>query len=164
MSEHDVDQETGEILDYSGLPPEQLMALWHQAKLALEPFKKMAEEEMALRKLVAAAFFPEPVEGANTSALNGGWTLKLTYKIDRKLDEAAMPAVYAKLREMGINPDPLVRFKPELETKAYKGLAKINEAAAKVMDAALVIKPGSPTLELVPPKGQPIPTQGKENT
>ena len=57
-----------------------------------------------------------------------------------------------QLREMGINPDPLIRTKPDLDTKAYKSLVQINPDAAHVFEQALTIKPGSPTVELVPPK------------
>jgi hypothetical protein len=84
--------------------------------------------------------------------LDQGWTLKLTHKIDRKVDEAALPAVQEQLRLLEINPDPLVKMKPDLDTKAYKALKLVNPDAAKVFEQALIIKPASPTLELVAPK------------
>jgi len=125
---------------------------WHQAVLAAQEAKKVVEAEQALRKEVMALFFPEPVEGANKFELEAGWSLKATHKIERKVDEAALPAVLQQLREMGINPDPLIRTKPDLDTKAYKSLVQINPDAAHVFEQALTIKPGSPTVELVPPK------------
>lgn len=125
---------------------------WHQAVLAAQEAKKVVEAEQALRKEVMALFFPEPVEGTNKFDLEAGWSLKATHKIERKVDEAALPAVLQQLREMGVNPDPLIRTKPDLDTKAYKSLVQINPDAAHVFEQALTIKPGSPTVELVPPK------------
>lgn len=125
---------------------------WHQAVLAAQEAKKVVEAEQALRKEVMALFFPEPVEGTNKFELEAGWSLKATHKIERKVDEAALPAVLQQLREMGVNPDPLIRTKHDLDTKAYKSLAQINPDAAHVFEQALTIKPGSPTVELVPPK------------
>lgn len=125
---------------------------WHQAVLAAQEAKKLVEAEQALRKEVMALFFPEPVEGTNKFELEAGWSLKATHKIERKVDEAALPAVLQQLREMGVNPDTLIRTKPDLDTKAYKSLVQINPDAAHVFEQALTIKPGSPTVELVPPK------------
>lgn len=125
---------------------------WHQAVLAAQEAKKVVEAEQALRKEVMALFFPEPVEGTNKFELEAGWSLTATHKIERKVDEAALPAVLQQLREMGVNPDPLIRTKPDLDTKAYKSLVQINPDAAHVFEQALTIKPGSPTVELVPPK------------
>lgn len=125
---------------------------WHQAVLAAQEAKKVVEAEQALRKEVMALFFPEPVEGTNKFELEAGWSLKATHKIERKVDEAALPAVLQQLREMGVNPDPLIRTKPDLDTKAYRSLVQTNPDAAHVFEQALTIKPGSPTVELVPPK------------
>jgi len=125
---------------------------WHQAVLAAQEAKKVVEAEQSLRKEVMSLFFPEPVEGTNKFELEAGWSLKATHKIERKVDEAALPAVLQQLREMGVNPDPLIRTKPDLDTKAYKSLVQINPDAAHVFEQALTIKPGSPTVELVPPK------------
>lgn len=125
---------------------------WHQAVLAAQEAKKVVEAEKALRKEVMALFFPEPVEGTNKFELEAGWSLQATHKIERKVDEASLPAVLQQLREMGVNPDPLIRTKPDLDTKAYKSLVQVNPDAAHVFEQALTIKPGSPTVELVPPK------------
>lgn len=125
---------------------------WNEAIVAATEAKKAIEKEQTLRKEIMALFFPTPEEGTNEVDLGAGWTLKATHKIDRKLDKAALPAVFQQLREMGVNPDPLVRAEPALETKAYKSLVQTNPDASRVFDQALTIKPGSPTLELIPPK------------
>lgn len=136
------------------MTPEQTtkLAEWSEALKQAQEAKPLIENEQRLRKEVMTMFFPEPVEGTNTQPLENGWKLKSTYSLDRKIDPAALPAVLAKLREMGVNPDPLVRINPSLATTEYKALITINPEAAKVFDQALIISPKSPTVELVPPK------------
>ncbi len=131
-----------------------LLIEWSQAKAKLAEVKPLVENEMQLRKQVMAAYFPTPVEGVNTCQLESGWEMKGTYKIDRKIDEAALPAINVELRGMNVNPDPLVRFKPELDTTAYKSLVQINPEAAKVFEKAMISKPASPSIELKPPKAK----------
>lgn len=131
---------------------QQLLADWLSAQSKVASFKPDVEKEMELRKAVMAEFFPLPKEGVNDFQLAEGWVLKGTYKLDRKVDMSAIPAVYAKLREMGVNPDPLLEYKASLVTSAYKAMATINPEAAHVFDQALTIKPASPTVELKAPK------------
>ena len=129
-----------------------LFAHWAAAIAALPKVKEAIEHEAKLRKEMMASFFPEPVEGVNSLELEQGWVLKATYNIDRKIDPSALPAVNAQLRELGINPDPLVRYKPELATAVYKTLCATNPVAAKVFDEAMTSKPRSPVLVLEAPK------------
>lgn len=136
------------------MTPEQVNKLeeWRQALNKVVEVKPFIEAEQALRKEVMALFFPDAKEGANTVDLEAGWKLKGTHKIDRKIDESALPAVKSQLREMKINPDDLVEMKPSLNTKNYRSLQTLNPEACKVFEQALTIKPGSPTLELIAPK------------
>jgi hypothetical protein len=129
-----------------------LLIEWSQAQAKLAAIKPLVETEMRLRKQVMAEYFPTPVEGVNTFQLESGWEMKGTYKIDRKIDEAALPAINIELRGMNVNPDRLVRFKPELDTTAYKTLVQINPEAARVFEKAMISKPASPSIELKPPK------------
>lgn len=131
----------------------KLLQDWLAAQAQVASFKPAIAAEMELRKQVMAEFFPLPKEGVNDFALAEGWVLKGTYKLERKVDLGAIPAVYAKLREMGVNPDPLLEYKASLATAAYKSLATINPEAAHLFDQALTIKPASPTIELKAPKG-----------
>lgn len=135
------------------LKRQAVLTSWYQALERAKEAKLLIEQEQALRKEVQALFFTDPKEGTNTEELTAGWKLKFTYKIDRKVDEAALPAVMQRLRdELKVNPDPLINHKPTLDTTAYKTLVQTNPDAAKVFEEALTIKPGSHTLELVPPK------------
>jgi len=105
--------------------------------------------EMELRKELFAFAFPNPLEGTNKVDLPEGWLLKGVYKLDRSVDEAAFNAIKDQLRAINVNPDPLVRLKPELAVRDYKAL---SDQARGIMDQALIIKPGAPSLELVAPK------------
>lgn len=133
------------------MTPEQvsLLAAWAKAiELATEA-KKVVDAEMDLRKKVFAAFYPTPVEGTNMLDLNGGWKLKGTYKIERKIDEAVLDPVLEKLRAMKVNPDTLVKWWPQVQLSGYRTLTAEQQA---VFDTALVIKPQAPGLTLLPPK------------
>lgn len=141
-----------EIMEEQRIVRQQLLADWLAAQTEVASFKPAIAKEMELRKAVMAEFFPLPKEGVNDFPLAEGWVLKGTYKLERKVDMDAIPAVYAKLREMGVNPDPLLEYKASLVTSAYKSLATINPEAAHVFDQALTIKPASPTVELKAPK------------
>jgi len=155
MSEH-INTETGEITNpVTEADKAAKLAEWHNAVQEALKAKSIIEAEQALRKEVAEMFFPEPEEGTNTYELQAGYKLKLTHKIDRKVDIATLEAVKLQLREIGINPDPLIEMKPNLVVKAYKGLRQVNGDAAKIFEQALTIKPASPTLEVVAPKSKP---------
>lgn len=126
-----------------------LLRDWNTAVVQTVAAKELIAQEQELRKAVMAEFFPTPKEGANNLDMGQGWTLKGIYKIERKVDEAALPAVKEQLRQLGVNADTLIKYKPEVATTIYKTL---SEQARLVFDAALTIKPGSPTVELIPPK------------
>ncbi len=122
------------VAEWAGLGPQ----LW-----------ALKAREMELRKELFAFAFPNPLEGTNKADLPENWLLKGTYKLDRSVDEAAFNAIKDQLRAININPDPLVRFKPELAVRDYKAL---SEQARGIFDQCLLIKSGAPSLELVPPK------------
>lgn len=151
------DRETGAVRTFSNetefeAHKKQVLANWYVAAREAQEAKTVIEKEQSLRKEVAALFFLDPKEGVNTLELTEGYKLKLTYKIDRKVDEAALDGVKQQLRDLQVNPDPLIVMKPSLDTKVYKGLVLANPEAAKVFEQALTIKPASSTLEIVAPK------------
>lgn len=122
------------------------LTLWQQTKAQAE---QLTATERRLREELFSVAFPAPTEGTNNIDLPEGWKLKGVLKINRTLDEAALPAVMEAVRGMNFNPDPLVKYKPELALRDYKALP---ENVRHVFDAALTIKPGLPTIELVAPK------------
>ena len=126
-----------------------MIGRWQTVTQQIEAFKETIVQEMQLRKAIFARVFPAPTEGTNKADLTDGWVIKATYKIDRKFDEAALPAVLEALKPLNVAVDSLVRYKPELVITFYKALPV---AAKTLLDQALTSKPASPTLELVPPK------------
>lgn len=125
--------------------PEELVE-WYQLKQQLAEVK---EREMELRKKIFASFFPEPIEGTNKSPLSDGYVLKATHSIDRKVDDATFQNIKAELLNRGIAVDSVVKYKPELSISAYRLL---TEEQVKFFDQCLIIKPGSPQLDVVKPK------------
>lgn len=115
--------------------------------------KPLVEEEAKLRKAVIEAAFPEGQEnheGTNNIEIWPGWILKAVVKISRQVDEAALPAVREQLVKMGVSGDVLIRMKPEVALKAYR---ELEGETKKVFDQCLVVKPSTPTLQLLEAKG-----------
>jgi len=129
-----------------------LLTQWTDAAAALEMAKKITTHEMTLRLQVMDAFFPSHVEGAAKHELPHGWVLKGTAKLNREIDETALPAILETMREAGFKTDALIEMKPVLQLKVYRELAAISLTAIAIFDEALTIKPAAPTLELVAPK------------
>ncbi len=121
------------------------LTLWYEMQ---DQLKKLKASEMLLRTKLFKAFFPAPKEGANSFALDQGWVLKGTYKIDRKIDIALLTNFSASLRENGIIPEALVKYDPSLITSEYRKLTAEQE---KMFDQVLIVKPGAPSLEIVLP-------------
>ena len=129
---------------------QNLLAEWEKTKAAVPAAAQVIAREQDLRKKVIAAVFPAPSEGVNKLDLANGWALKATCPVTRTVDDAAFDLLRPKLAELGVIADTLVKTKLSLETKAYRNL---SDATRALVDEALTIKPGSYTLELVPPKG-----------
>lgn len=130
---------------------EYKIAEWYQLKDEIQIFRdtKMARE-MELRKEISLRLFPLPIEGTNSMAMPEGWTMKMQYKLDRKVDDEKLKQM--KIEMMGkfqIDADRFLRYKTEVQVKEYRTL---TEEQRKVFDTALEIKPESPILDLVPPK------------
>lgn len=114
-----------------------------------QQLKKLRPEEMELRKTLFAHYFPAPKEGTNDFQLANRYKLKGTYGYDYKVDDGAFAAMKDKLREAGINPDEIVRYKPELVLSKYR---KLTEVQRQLLDQCLIIRPSSPSMEIVLPK------------
>lgn len=123
----------------------QDLVIWNEMQVQL---KKLKDEEMALRRRIFATYFPNPVEGTNNVPLAQDWILKATYPITRDIDIGALQALSPKLVEAAISVDKLIQYKPSLIIKEYRTLtAEQNH----LFDQCLVIKPGSPALEIILP-------------
>lgn len=128
-----------------------LAAQWYQAKKAAD--KAVAVEKALRADLVALAFPNGLKEGAKNKAdLPESWQLSVTGVVNRSIDEAALGAAIELVEEktgVKLDANDLIRYKPELKVAEYK---KLSEEVRKLFDNALVIKDGSPQVEVKLPK------------
>lgn len=112
----------------------------------------LKENEMKLRKEVfdLVSKKGEITKGTNNIALPDGWALKVVAKESVSVEESVFPAVLIKMREAGILED-VFKFKPSLVADQYKYLTAEQKA---IVNEALVTKPASPEVKIIPPKGQ----------
>lgn len=134
----------------SVIPPNQVTTQdlidWWDAAHALASLKL---REMLLRKKIFKGFFPTPMEGGkNKHTLPDGYILAGDHNINRKIDEPVLLAMWDDFIQKGINPNELIRRKPELNTTAYR---QLTEEQRNFFDQALIISDGSPELEIKPP-------------
>ena len=116
---------------------------------ASEELKALKNKEMLLRKHVFDGTFVDPKEGTNSVPLPDNWVLKGKYTLNRNPDMDAFTQMAPALRDAGVSLETLIEWKPELKTSVYRDL---SDEQRKLVDQCLVIKPGSPALEIVMPK------------
>lgn len=121
------------------------LAEWYKMT---QDLRNLKAKESLLRKKIFGSAFPDPKEGTNNYDLPDGYVLKGQHVLNRDIDIGALDALKPKLREEGMNPDNLVKYKPELKKAEYN---KLTEEQKKLFDQCLIIKPGSPSLEIVLP-------------
>ena len=125
-----------------------VVAEWHNSMVRLKALKL---EEAELRKKVIS-YFPAPVEGTNKLDLGDGHSIKLTHKLTRNIDEAALIERTEEMESQGIPLDMLIRRKPELAKSVYN---KLPKAALQLFDQLLIVRPASGSIEIVKnPKGK----------
>lgn len=127
---------------------------WQAAAKLLEETKT---DEMNKRLLVFSSFFPNPKEGVNNLELGAGYILKGTHKLSYSVTNKdgvankCIDAIRLTGNEGPFIADRLIDWKPSLSTSEYK---KADDKYKKLLEPCLTIKPGSPSLELVAPKGK----------
>lgn len=114
-----------------------------------QQMKAIREEEMELRQKIFAAYFENAEEGTNNHTLPDGFILKGKRVVNRSVDKAALNVLAEDLRKADVNVDELIEWKPSLKLSAYR---KLNKDQIWVVDQVLVVKDGSPSLEIVAPK------------
>lgn len=122
------------------------LAEWYKLQ---EELKKVKAREMLLRTKIFGYFFASPVEGTNSYDLPDGYVLKGKHTINREVDAGTLVALRDKFAESGISADALVQWKPSLKLKEYR---ELTAEQMHMFDQCLIIKPGSPALEIVLPK------------
>lgn len=132
---------------------------WQNTKNAL---KALIELEREKRATLYKNLFPNNVDTTETVDLPNGYKFKakgtLNYKLEFSTKEdgaknldAAIDAIEKIGNEGTFIAERLVKWKPELSVSEYKALAA-DSPIKKIIDGVLTITPGSPELELVPPK------------
>lgn len=109
--------------------------------------------EAELRKYIVATILPSDAkEGVNTVQSSDGLEFKVTVKVNRSLDEAALDSVMQALpedspwRKQGV----LIEFKPRL---VLGGFRTLPENQMRIFSKALTETPGMPELEIRPAPG-----------
>lgn len=148
---------------------EKALVAWNEAKTALDAAKAA---EMEARKVAFNAGFGDtPKEGTNKVELDNGYQLKGVYKLNYNIvapeGEDKIDAVDNVIDEFGkignegsFIADRLFKWAVTLSVSEYR---KIEEAAKngsgearammRQLERVLEIKPASPTLEIIAPKG-----------
>jgi len=123
---------------------DQLLEDWNKAKAAKRAWEA---EERRLRGLVVEGAFGDKLkEGANKFTLADGRVIKVTGKINRTIDATALTALSPKLRELGVDVEELVRFKPELKVGPFRKLAG---EGGDLFRSIVTEKEGTPEVEIV---------------
>jgi hypothetical protein len=123
---------------------ETMLHRWYELNTQLA---QLREEEMNLRKAIFDTYFQEAKEGVNNHTLPDGFVLKGKRVVNRTIDKGALNASIEGFRVMGILVDEVVDWKPSLKVSAYR---KLTPEQQKVFDSVLVVKDGTPGLEIVP--------------
>lgn len=131
---------------------EQISVVLFESKERLTPLQNA---ENTLREELYALAFPtqskEPTtKGTFYEDLPNGWKIKAEPSVTATLDDAAVPAIKAKLLEMQVsNVDALFKYKPSLVAAEFK---KLNDASKAIVNEAITIKPAKVEITLVEPK------------
>ena len=83
----------------------------------------------------------------NKLDLADGYMLQGDYKINRRIDEAALGEVQKQMDPVMFN--RAFRFKPELNKSGYKDLSDDQKQIASI---AIIATPGTPALDIVQKK------------
>ncbi len=121
---------------------------WYKLKKTLEDVKT---REMELRKQIFGAAFTNPKEGINSLTLPDGYSLKATHVISRTVDKALFSVLREEFLRSGIHVDNIVQWEPKLSVSGYRTL---TEEEMHLFDQCLIIKPGSPSMDITAPKAK----------
>lgn len=111
------------------------------------------EREMALRLKLAHHFFADKIlaNGAlpegTMNLVDGGFKIKVVGKMNRTVLEEVRAAATEEAKLTAEESKSLFKLEASLSLSAYKAL---SDEKKKIIDKAIVVKPGSPTLEIEP--------------
>lgn len=121
------------------------LQVWYGKKQELAALKT---SEVLLRKDMAKFYFPSPKVGTNRLDIGGGFDLKLVYKYNITVDEAAVDNVTAaQIKKLKLPWEELFVYQPSLVKATYD---KLTAEQKKFVDSLLDIKDATPDLDIVP--------------
>jgi|WetSurMetagenome_2_1015567.scaffolds.fasta_scaffold497834_1 hypothetical protein len=137
---------------------DQLLLDWRKASTELAAIKT---SEMNLRSQVVGQFFTAAIatplpKGTENVELGNGYKLKAVFKLNYTLDNEndAVDKILTRMEKLGPEgqfiAERIIRWKPDLDVKEYE---RLDPKYKKLIDEVLTIKPGTPSLEFVEPKG-----------
>ncbi|WPJ68523.1 hypothetical protein OMDBNIEC_00037 [Salmonella phage STP-SP5] len=118
---------------------------WYNTKAQLQ---KIQAKERLLREKIIKSYFPAPTEGTNKVEITGA-VMKMTHKIDRKIDLPSLNGILGDLIKVGVDVDQIVENKPTLKVANWR---KLNAEQAAIFNQCVESKVGSASLEIVPNK------------
>ena len=148
----------------------ELVKKWLADKAALVTIK---DREMELRKTVSKTLFPTPKKGTQRFEFDGGYKVKLVYKLNHKLGDAEkvddsgikisiqkqVDNIVEEIDKLGpqaeLLADRLIKWTPTLSVSEYEKLDESDPIQAKIkdyIDTILTIEEASPELAFEEPK------------
>jgi hypothetical protein len=112
--------------------------------------RALVARELELRKKIFAFVFPSPKEGMNVARINEIEDMKASVPYTRKLNMEEIQRRQEEFAAAEIPLAQLIEWKPELKLPIYRAL---TDDQRELFDEVLLIKDGSPTLEIVRRKG-----------
>lgn len=134
---------------------EEYVTEWYALKQEIAKRKaEMADivtREMSMRKAIAESIDKVmPLkEGVNKMNLPDGRVVKLTHKLNWKVDVEHLSTTREKFEQINDRPvefDDLLRVKYELDKKSYN---KLGDNAKTVVSSMLTVSPAAPDIEIV---------------
>lgn len=125
-----------------------LLAHWRKTA---DDLKKIKDAELIARTQLARLTFADPVEGTNTHVFGENPKtapkLKMTYPINRSLDQATAAAAREAIRaRVGIIADNVIKVEYKLGVGDYK---KLPDDVKLLLAETITAAPGTPGLEYV---------------
>lgn len=120
----------------------EVLCQWYEAKNALQAAQA---KERLLRDQVFSEYFVDPKEGTNNFKLPTGDVLTAVYPMNRKIDKAVLNGLGEELRNMRVNVDEIVEYKPDLRIANYR---KLTDEQRLVLDQCITMTPGSPQISI----------------
>lgn len=163
-----IDYDTGETIEISleefEKQKQDILVLWQNASQNKAKF--VAQEKEMRERFVLLTGDQSKTKGTEYVPLPNQWSCKITknlnytfrkdfdsnkINIDAVVD--ALSEIAAKCENGPMYVKDLIKWKPELSIGEYN---KLTDEAKNIIDEVIVTSPGSPSLEIIPPKEKPL--------